>query len=792
MSVFKLLSLGVLFSSVSIAVSAESPRANILLDDEWTFSLTPDSASVIAPFTKVVDLPHDWSVQLPFDRNAPAGNDGAYLPTGKGVYTKTINLTDAQLKDKLYKLLFEGVYERSTVNVNGHEVGYRPYGYSSFIYDITPYLKAGENEIEVIADNSHQKNGRWYTGSGIYRHVRLITTDIVNIDPWSVFITTPVVSDKKASVDVQMHVDNFASPLNAIFTITDAAGKVVAKHQQKVSSPDVNVSLNVADPNLWSPVNPALYQMNIALDDNGRTVDSFDQTFGIRTVTYSAKDGLKLNGKDIVLNGACVHHDNGVLGAASYDAAEARKVRLLKEGGFNAVRTSHNLPSPAFLDECDRQGLLVIDEALDGWRQGKNANDYHLWIDEWGTKDVGDMVRRDRNHPSIIAWSIGNEVMERKSIEVVSTARRLAAACRALDPTRPVTEALCAWDSDWEIYDPHAEALDIVGYNYMIHKSESDHQRDPERVMWQTESYPRDAASNWHKVTENPYIIGDFVWTGLDYLGESAIGRYYYDGDTPGEHYYHPQWPWHGAYCGDIDITGWRKPVSHYRDMLYNPDNTLYMAVREPDGYFGKLNHTQWSVWPTWESWNWAGHEGKPIEVEVLSRYPRVRLYLNGEVVDEKDSGEKCDFRTVFTLPYAPGTLKAAGIDKDGAEVETLTLVTAGEPASIRLTPDKRIMTADNQDLTYVVVEVLDRKGNVVPEAAVPVEFAVSGNAKIIGAGNADMKSEKCYADPNLTTWKGRGIVVLKSTSRPGNIDLTAKSAKIKGDRVRIKSVSKK
>ncbi|MDE6394892.1 MAG: DUF4982 domain-containing protein [Duncaniella sp.] len=464
---------------------------------------------------------------------------------------------------------------------------------------------------------------------------------------------------------------------------------------------------------MWSPETPALYQMNIALDDNGRAVDSFDQTFGIRTVTYSAKDGLKLNGKDIVLNGACVHHDNGVLGAASYDAAEARKVRLLKEGGFNAVRTSHNLPSPAFLDECDRQGLLVIDEALDGWRQGKNANDYHLWIDEWGTKDVGDMVRRDRNHPSIIAWSIGNEVMERKSIEVVSTARKLAAACRALDPTRPVTEALCAWDSDWEIYDPHAEALDIVGYNYMIHKSESDHQRDPERVMWQTESYPRDAASNWHKVTENPYIIGDFVWTGLDYLGESAIGRYYYDGDTPGEHYYHPQWPWHGAYCGDIDITGWRKPVSHYRDMLYNPDETLYMAVREPDGYFGKLNHTQWSVWPTWESWNWAGHEGKPIEVEVLSRYPKVRLYLDGKMLDEKESGEKCDFRTVFTIPYAPGTLMAAGVDKDGKEVETRTIVTAGEPASIRLTPDKRVMTADNQDLTYVVVEVLDRNGNV-------------------------------------------------------------------------------
>ena len=251
------------------------------------------------------------------------------------------------------------------------------------------------------------------------------------------------------------------------------------------------------------------------------------------------------------MNGACVHHDHGILGAAAFDAAEARKVRLLKEGGFNAVRTSHNLPSPAFLDECDRQGLLVIDEALDGWREHKNENynDYNLWFDEWAVKDVGDMVRRDRNHPSIIAWSIGNEVIERKKIEIVQSARKLAGECRKLDPTRPVTEALCAWDADWEIYDPHAEALDIVGYNYMIHKSESDHARCPERVMWQTESFPRDAANNWHKVKENPYIIGDFVWTGIDYLGESGIGRYHYKGETEGEHYQNDQWPWHGGYC---------------------------------------------------------------------------------------------------------------------------------------------------------------------------------------------------------------------------------------------------
>ncbi len=526
------------------------------------------------------------------------------------------------------------------------------------------------------------------------------------------------------------------------------------------------------------------------LQKDGKTIDSYQQPFGIRTISYSAEEGFLLNGEPVLLNGACVHHDNGILGAAAYDAAEARKVRLLKDAGFNAVRTSHNLPSPAFLDECDRQGLLVIDEALDGWREHKNenVNDYNLWFDEWALKDVGDMVRRDRNHPSVMAWSIGNEVIERKKIEVVQSARKLAGECRRLDPTRPVTEALCAWDSDWEIFDPHAEALDIVGYNYMIHKSESDHERCPERVMWQTESYPKHAAGNWHKVKENPYVIGDFVWTGIDYLGESGIGRYHYKGETEGEHWQNELWPWHGAYCGDIDITGWRKPVSHYRDMLYNPDKTLYMAVREPDGYYGQVVTTMWSVWPTWESWNWSGHEGKPVQVEVMSRHPKVRLYLNDTLIGEKEAGEANDCLAVFDVPYAPGTLRAAGLDASGNEVETVTLATAGAPAALRLTPDKTVMTADNQDIVFVEVEVVDRDGRVVPDAAVPVNFTISGPAQIKGAGSADLKSQEIYSEPSATTWKGRALVAVKSGKKKGISRLTAKAPSLPAATLRLPS----
>ncbi|MDE6423952.1 MAG: beta-galactosidase, partial [Muribaculaceae bacterium] len=428
------------------------------------------------------------------------------MRTGKGTYVKDLTLTAKDLDGGRYSLLFEGVYERWTLKVNGETVGFRPYGYSSVIYNITPYLHAGKNEIEVEVDNSNQKNSRWFTGSGIYRHVKLIRTGEVAVAPWSLYITTPKVSGREATVDFSFDIDGLTEQMlhpdgkyypdggrrpigkgvEALVKIIAPDGKVVAESARTVRDSKVSSNIKVANPQLWSPETPSLYKLEVCLTDNGKEIDKIEETFGIRSIRYSATDGFRLNGKPIVLNGACAHHDNGMLGAASYDAAEARKVRLLKEAGFNAVRTSHNPPSPAFLDECDRQGLLVIDEAFDGWRDQKTPNDYHLWIDEWGVKDMGDLVKRDRNHPSVIAWSIGNEVIERKHIGVVSTARKLAEECRRLDPTRPVTEALCAWDSDWEIYDPHAEVLDVVGYNYMIHKSETDHERCPDRVMWQT------------------------------------------------------------------------------------------------------------------------------------------------------------------------------------------------------------------------------------------------------------------------------------------------------------------
>ena len=346
-------------------------------------------------------------------------------------------------------------------------------------------------------------------------------------------------------------------------------------------------------------------------------------------------------------------------------------------------------------------------------------------------------------------------------MRVVTTARRLKAAARSIDTSRPVTEALCAWDNDWEIYDPHAEVLDIVGYNYMIHKHASDHQRDPQRIMWQTESYPRDAFSNWALVHDYPYIIGDIVWTGLDYLGESGIGRFYYEGERQGEHYIAGGQPdWHGAYCGDIDITGWRKPISHYRQILWQqpsaqaaplPDGRSTVAqaaslpdqrntgvglfIREPNGYHGTIKETAWSVWPTWESWTWPGWEGKPIDVEIYTKAPEAKLYLNDQLVGTKTVSRDTQFKA-----------------------------------------DRRTTEADGQSLAFIIVEVVDKEGRVCPEAAIPCDVVVSGQGTLMAAASADLKDREPYTTPHVTTWKGRAIIIVRSTQRKGQISVKVKS----------------
>lgn len=753
------------------------PTGRVSLDGGWRFSLDADSTAAAVAFDdsgwRSLDLPHDWSVEHDFDRECASGNDGGYLPAGSGWYRRVLMLDS--IAGGAEFLYLEGAYMDSEVWVNGHRAGGHGYGYTSYRVDMKPFLHEGANVIAVKVDNSRQKNSRWYTGSGLYRHVWHESHPAVYVKPWSMNVTTPVVTPDSAVVrvrctlscaadreaDVRMPLTVSCWPSGAIIrdTVLLRPGE-----REKYLSYDMTVSA----PSLWSPSSPSLYEASVSLG-NG---DTEKETFGIRTVSWSP-EGFVLNGDTILISGACVHHDNGILGAASYDGAEYRKAALLKSAGFNAVRTSHNPPAPAFLDACDRVGLLVIDEAFDGWRERKTPFDYGMLLDSCWESDLGSMVERDRNHPSVIAWSIGNEILERKSPEAVATARMFAAKCRALDPTRPVTQALAAWDSDWEIYDALAAEHDIVGYNYMIHKAEGDHARMPGRVIWQTESYPRDAYSNRAKVADLPYVVGDFVWTGIDYIGESGIGRHYYEGDPEGEHYHRPLWPWHNSQCGDIDITGARKPVSYYREMLYADAPMLSLAVREPDGYRGKVKETLWSTWPTYKSWNWPGHEGKPIVVEVASTYPDVALYLNDKLIGRRQTGRDEHFMATFELPYKVGTLRAVALDADGREADVAVLETAGRPAAIRLTAEPPY--GDDTSLIYIVAEIVDSKGRVVPVADNRLNFTVDGDARIIATGSSDPTDPEGYTRISRKAAQGRVLVVLRKGTAPATLRATAR-----------------
>ncbi|REG96457.1 glycoside hydrolase family 2 TIM barrel-domain containing protein [Flavobacterium aquicola] len=771
-----------------------------LFDYDWKFYLGDNNSASTVTFDdtnwRTLDLPHDWSIESDFSPKNPAGNDGAYLPTGIGWYRKTFK-TPKESKNKIIIINFEGVYMNSEVFINGKSLGIYPYGYTSFSYELTPYLNNDkENIIAVRVDNSQQKNCRWYSGSGIYRHVWLESKGKVHFANDGIGITTPIIKNNSAAVEISTAIKNDSDqPKNLqLKTII-----LDPKNNKEVKQVSITVQIDpksekifkqnliVSNPKLWSPESPHLYSAKVSIIDKEEITDHSIQNFGIRSIRFSATEGFLLNGKPTLLNGGCVHHDNGALGAASYYRAEERKVEILKESGFNAVRTSHNPPSKSFLDACDRLGMMVIDEAFDGWRTKKTEYDYAMYFDSWYERDVQAMVKRDRNHPSIIMWSIGNEIIERKEPEAVVTARNLAKAVKAIDVTRPVTSAMTTWDKDWEIFDPLMAEHDVAGYNYELKRAPDDHKRVPSRVIVQTESYPRDAFENWKLVNENKFIIGDFVWTAMDYLGESGIGRWHYTGEVPGEHWERDLFPWHGAYCGDIDMMGSRKPISHYRSMLYNNNEKLYLAVKEPNPAPLEIIETRWSVWPTWENWTWPEFTGKEIQVEVYSKYPKVRLYLNDKIVGESDTNINTKFKAVFSVPYSPGQLKAVGVE-NGKETAPKILKTAGKASKIVLKADRKTIKADGQDLSYVTLEITDEFGTIIPNADLNVQFTISGSGSIIGTDNANIKDVNSYASPARMTWKGKALAVIKSKRTKGEITLSASADGLASETIKIRA----
>jgi beta-galactosidase len=778
-------------------------RQRTVLNDDWKFVLGDPAEAQDPQFKdeawRTVNLPHDWSIEGRFDAHAPMGGAGGFLPAGIGWYRKQIK-SSSDWTGKQVSLEFEGVYMNADVWLNGQHLASHPYGYTSFFVDLTPALKIGEsNMLAVRVDNSKQKNSRWYSGSGIYRHVWLTVTGNIHVAPWGVFVAVPKANSDAATVTVQTRIINDGNVVEKVkihTSLLSPEGTEVGTMDSDCAIPpqgdqEVNQQTDLPHPALWSPETPLCSRAVTQLLQDGREVDRVSTTYGIRSLTWSADLGLLLNGTSVKLNGGCIHGDNGVLGVAAFDRAEERKIELLKAAGFNEVRTAHAPPSPALLDACDRLGMLVMEDSFDCWAKGKNPFDYSVIFKDWWARDIDSMVMRDRNHPSVIFWNIGNEVPDVYSAMGVEYSSKLVARIHALDNTRPVTNAIFSWpkedQKDFAEGDWNAE--DIVGTNYALSNHIRQHAQFPNRVLVSTESSPGNPINGWASVTKNVYVVGDNVWSAQDYLGESGIGRWFYVGDPTepvdppkdaNDKTIHPighgndrLYPWHGSLCGDLDLLGNRKPMSHWRSIVWDKGEKLYLAVRQPEDNEQKVVFAGWGWHPAWESWTWPGWEGKAMEVEVYSRYNKARLYLNDQQVGESEITDKQAFKATFKVPYQPGKLKVVGL-QDDREVEAFTLATVDAPARIRLTPDRTVIQANGQDLSFVKVEVLDKNDQLQPNADNEISFGLTGAGSIAGLGSANMKSEEPYQGTQCRVFHGEALVVIRSNHQPGPIELQA------------------
>jgi len=766
---------------------------------EWKFSRDMVTGAEKPEFNdagwRSVDLPHDWSIEDlpgedtksqigPFSKFSPGTTSTGYTVGGTGWYRKHFKL-DPSDAGKFVKVCFDGVHNQSDVWINGHHAGFHAYGYTPFNYDITEYLNpvGQENIIAVKVDNIGQ-NSRWYTGSGIYRNVKLIVQDPVHIDTWSVYITTPEVSGELARVNIQSDVINSTSDIQEAkigLHIINGEDEIVAS--QEISQPlktgkdtRVDFDMTIENPMLWSIENPNLYFAVISVSMDGKEVDTYSTHFGIRSIEFSADRGFLLNGENILLKGGCIHHDNGILGSAAYDRAETRRVEIMKANGFNSLRTAHNPPSQAFLDACDRTGMLVIDESFDMWTRPKKPDDYSNHFNKWWEKDLKSMLLRDRNHPSIIIWSIGNEIPERGDSIGYRLAKEQADFVKQIDPTRPVTNAICRfWDNPdltWEATIPAFEVLDIGGYNYRWQNYESDHEKDPDRIMMGTESVALEAWKNWELVEKHPYVIGDFVWTGMDYFGETGIGNttYIKKGERSGNV---KPFPWFNAWCGDIDVIGDKKPQSYFRDIIWgNSRINLFVHSPVPEGTTESVSF--WG-WPDEEmNWNWPGREGKQMQISVYSSFDTVQLELNGEVIGIK-AVEDSTLTARFDVPYQPGELKATGL-VNGQKAESKSIRTTGLPEKIILKVEETHLHADRNELAYFNVFITDNDGLVVPDMNIPVYVTVSGQGELLAAGSASPNYMESFTDEEFTTFRGRGLVIVRPKTTAGEIEIIAEA----------------
>lgn len=773
-------------------------RQHNLFDTDWRFVRRDVPGAEAVAFDdadwRALDLPHDWSIEGSFSEDAPCGGGGGYLPGGVGWYRKHFALPAGD-EGRRVTAQFDGVYKHADVWINGQHLGFHPYGYTSFAYDLTPYVHFGaENVLAVRVDNSQQPDARWYTGSGIYRHVWLTVTDPLHIAHWGVYVRTPLVTESVARVEVMTQVQNESNREREcvlMTTVIDTDGGVVgtAERRHPIAPGETHTfiqRIRVTQPHLWSVDAPYLYSVSSVVKDGEEEVDRVTTPLGIRDIAFDADRGFLLNGQRVKINGVCLHHDGGCVGAAVPERVWERRLETLKAMGCNGIRSSHYPPAPEFLDLCDRMGFLVMDENFDEWRMGKFAYGYHDHFDAWAVRDTVSMVRRDRNHPSIVIWSVGNEIQEQAVPEGVEILTMLMDAVHKEDPTRPVTSACDFIAAHVPATGAFLEALDVVGYNYVDRWAERrelyysiDRQRYPQRRMIGTENtsvagvrgeYDLARAHGWHgpyhtrmiqaeqlwKFTRlYDYVAGDFMWTGIDYLGEV-------------------RWPAKNTSCGPIDLCGF--PKDEY--------------------YFYQSRWTDASVLHVFPHWTWPGREGQVIPVICYTNCDSVELFLNdvsfgAQVLSfprygldpSKDWGEQdwasfirpttADLHLRWTLPYAPGVLKAVG-KRHGEVVCVQEIVTAGPAAQIALTVDRESIAADGRDVAHITAVILDGQGNFVPMAGNRVTFDVQGPARIIGVDNGNPVCHEPFQSSQRRAFNGLCLAIVQSTLTPGVVTVTA------------------
>ncbi len=764
----------------------QKPRVVRNFDDHWRFHLGDLTDAQTPAYQdaswQLLDVPHDWSIGLAFDKNSPAGPGGGYLNGGIGWYRKTFT-PDKSLKGKQVFIDFDGIYRDSKVWINGHLLGYRPNGYISFQYDLTPYLNWDKpNVIAVRVDNSQQPNSRWYSGSGIYRDVRLVYLNPDHFAHWGIYVTTPDVKSTAATVKAQfqtvLHAGADATIKAQLF---DAAGKLVAQSVFPVEGGTAYTTLELKNPHLWSPDDPYLYKLVSSLKVGNKVTDRESTNVGIRYFRFDPKEGFFLNGKHLKILGTCNHYDLGCLGTAFNKSALEYRFQLLKDMGCNALRTSHNPPDPEFLDLADRMGFLVMDEAFDMWNIPKIKYDYSQYFSQWHKRDLSDQVRRDRNHPSVIIWSVGNEIPNQHAKtkaeihQADSIMESLCALVRSLDNTRPISTA----NDDPEPSNPliNCGATDLIGINYHNANLVSFPKVYPGKSVIQTEAasafetrgyytMPSDSLTiepkdwrvpfhtdnnfcssydnwrapwgstheaDWKVVKENPYVSGMFVWTGFDYIGEP----------TPF------LWPSRSSYFGILDLANFPKDIYYMYQSEWTKDTVLHIFPH----------------------WNWK--PGQRVDIwAYYNNADSVQLFLNGKPmgVRHKKAGE---FHVMWRLHFEPGTLRAVSY-KDGKEIKVVEERTAGPAAQMALSSNHTELSADNKDIAFVTVRITDKDGNLVPDAANRVQFNVTGPGRIVGVANGDETSHHSFKAHHCNAFFGKCMVAIESTNRKGTIRLTA------------------